>query len=491
MGDNGESSGPADEDPWGFLAAPKASRSPEAPKASAAVESEVVPSAPRRERGEIRAQVAGPSLKRRALPTAVALGAMSFTAFLTQITAASQLVTAAGAGWLLGFYALGGIGLLLMGALQFGFIDQQARLPMIRAVMIGYGVLFAIAVALSLASPWLLVGVGLLWVLAEQTNYLVPLLVWTLAGDEFNVAEGRKIFPWIATFGYAGQVLGLGVAAFSPWLMEGIEAPLLLVLILNPITCIVIGIWLARSLKGTSAAQGLAREESFRQSIASAREFVQGVPVWRHLLLGSMFTFIAGMTLFVMYLGGVREIVGDDPATIQRVFGLVGLVACLAGWAFSVLGVGRLLEKWGIPGTLLILPIVTVIGGVLVLAGIVSNGLLLVAVGMGIWLAQRWSVDRVARRAALALVPNERRARLYFLLELAPVGVGLIVGAGAAAIGVWIGLAWPILLLIVLVAVAAVHQGILVRQGWEESLLNWRLRRRKTNRSIAIDFDLE
>jgi MFS family permease len=192
-----------------------------------------------------------------------------------------------------------------------------------------------------------------------------------------------------------------------------------------------------------------------------------------------------------MYLGGVREIVGDDPAAVQRVFGLVGLVACLAGWAFSVLGVGRLLEKWGIPGTLLILPVVTVIGGVLVLAGISSNGLLLVAIGMGIWLAQRWSVDRVARRAALALVPNERRARLYFLLELAPVGIGLIVGAGAAAIGVWIGLAWPILILIVVIAVAAVHQGILVRQGWEESLLNWRLRRRKTNRSIAIDFDLE
>jgi len=391
----------------------------------------------------------------------------------------------------LGFYALGGVGLLAMGAVQFGFIDQQARLPMIRVVMIGYGLLFAVAVMLSLASPWLLVGVGLLWLLAEQTNYLVPLLVWTLAGDEFNVAEGRKVFPWIATFGYAGQVLGLAVATVSPWLMEGLEAPLLLVLVLNPITCIVVGIWLAKSLKGTSAAHGLAKEESFRQSLDSARDFVQGVPVWRHLLLGSMFTFIAGMTLFVMYLGGVREIVGDDPATVQRVFGLVGLLACLAGWAFSVLGVGKLLEKWGIPGTLLILPIVTVVGAVLVLAGVLSEILLLVAIGMGLWLAQRWSVDRVARRAALALVPNERRARLYFLLELAPVGIGLIVGAGAAAIGVWLGLAWPVLVVIIIVALAAIQQGLLVRRDWEGSLLNWRLRRRKTNRSVAIDFDID
>lgn len=477
---------PPADDPWGFLGERQAPVS-----ADPNSEKEQEPVTPTRERGELRATAAGPSLKRRALPTAVALGAMSFTAFLTQITAASQLVTAAGPGWLLGFYALGGVGLLFMGAIQFGFIDQQARLPMIRAVMIGYGLLFAVAVMLSLASPWVLVGVGLLWLLAEQTNYLVPLLVWTLAGDEFNVAEGRKIFPWIATFGYAGQVLGLAVATISPWLLQGLQAPLLLVLVFNPITCIVIGIWLAKSLKGTSAAHGLARAESYRESVASAREFVSGVPVWRHLLLGSLFTFIAGMTLFVMYLGGVRDIVGDDPATVQRVFGLVGLVACLAGWAFSVLGVGKLLEKWGIPGTLLILPVVTVVGAALVLWGVASNVLLLVAVGMGIWLAQRWSVDRVARRAALALVPNERRARLYFLLELAPVGIGLIVGAATAAVGVWIGMAWPILIAIIVVALAAIHQGMIVRRGWEESLLNWRLRRRKTNRSIAIDFDLE
>jgi hypothetical protein len=67
----------------------------------------------------------------------------------------------------------------------------------------------------------------------------------------------------------------------------------------------------------------------------------------------------------------------------------------------------------------------------------------------------------------------------------------LIVGAATAAIGVWVGMAWPILIAIIFVALAAIYQGMIVRRGWEESLLNWRLRRRKTNRSIAIDFDLD
>jgi hypothetical protein len=52
-------------------------------------------------------------------------------------------------------------------------------------------------------------------------------------------------------------------------------------------------------------------------------------------------------------------------------------------------------------------------------------------------------------------------------------------------------MAWPILIAIIFVALAAIYQGMIVRRGWEESLLNWRLRRRKTNRSIAIDFDLD
>ena len=38
----------------------------------------------------------------------------------------------------------------------------------------------------------LLIGGGLAWLLADQLNFLLPLLIWSLAGDEFNVAEGRK-----------------------------------------------------------------------------------------------------------------------------------------------------------------------------------------------------------------------------------------------------------------------------------------------------------
>jgi len=87
MGENSSGTETSADDPWGFLgerqARVTADPNPEEKQVSV----------PPRERGELRATASGPSLTRRALPTAAALGAMSFTAFLTQITAASQLVT--------------------------------------------------------------------------------------------------------------------------------------------------------------------------------------------------------------------------------------------------------------------------------------------------------------------------------------------------------------------------------------------------------------
>lgn len=463
------------DDPWAFLQPAAGSDQTQPREQDAAV------------RGQIRRSITAPSLKSRAVPTAVALGLMSFTAFLTQITAASQLVTAAGPQWLLAFYAAGGVGLLLMALVQFRFIDQHARLPMLRIVLCGYGAIFAIAVIMSLASPWTLLGVGLLWILAEQTNYLVPLLMWTLAGDEFNVAEGRKIFPWIATFGYGGQMLGLLTATISPWFLTGINAPLLAILILNPITCISLGIWLPRKLKNTSAARGTARSETLRKSITSPWQFVVNIRAWRSLFWGSVLTFIAGMTLFVLYLSGTRDLIGGDPAELQVIFGSVGVTACLLGWVISRIAVARILDSFGVPSTLLMLPIVTMIAASLLAAGLGRGIVLLIAVGMGLWLAQRWSIDRVARRAAMALVPDERRARVYFLLELVPVGIGLLIGAGLAAIGSVFEVSWAIAIAAGGVAGLAIWQGLGARATWDESMLSWRLRRRKTNRGIAWD----
>jgi hypothetical protein len=322
--------------------------------------------------------------------------------------------------------------------------------------------------------------------MGDQLNFLVPLLIWSLAGDEFNVAEGRKIFGWIVAWTYGGQLAGLGIATVSPPLLDAVSVPLPVLLVIDPIVCIFIALWLPRMLRGSSAAQGVAGSETLRQAVAGARDFIDGVPVWRSLLVGSILTFVGGMTVFLSFMVGEDEIIGADAGRLQMFFAgvmLASLVVCLLLQAFAA---ERMLERLGIPGVLSILPVATIIGGMLLVAGLITGSLVLVGLGLASWFIPRWSIDENARRAALALVPDERRTRVSFVVDLLPVSLGLVIAGPLAAIGWAVGQLWLVPALAALVTIGALPAMRNVRAGWEDSLLNWRLRRRKQNRTLNL-----
>ena len=469
------------DDAWGFLSARKA-------EVLARIDQRGVPEAvvEHRERGEFRADMGGVSLKRRAVPMARVLLLVSVAGFLTEAVAATQIISLGGPRALLIVYPIGGIGLLLVALLQFRFVDQAGRLKVLRIAGLGYASAFVVALLMLGASVVPVVAVAIIYLLGDQLNFLVPLLVWSLAGDEFNVAEGRKVFGWIVAWTYAGQVLGLVFAATSPLLLNQLDVPLTIVLVVDPIVCLVVAFWLPHKLKGTFAAAGLARPESLKASIGSARDFINGVPVWRLFFISSMITFVGGMTLFIGFMSSEEQIIGDDAAKLQIYFGsvmLASLVICLILQKFFA---ERMLEKLGIPGVLMILPLATVFGGILVSVGILTSNLAWLAVGLAAWFIPRWSIDENARRAALALVPDERRTRVSFLVDLLPVSVGLIAAGPVAALGLLTDQLWAVPLAAAIVAGVAVPFAIKVRRGWADSLLNWRLRRRKQNRSSIL-----
>lgn len=482
-----------DADPWGFLAdrAPKkpeppTAPEPEAPAEAASADDPAPPAAPARQRGEIREVDHGPSLKSRALPMALALMAVSLAGFLTEVVAASQMLALVGPSALVVIYPLGGLGLLLLAFLQFRFVDHRARLPMLRAVSLAYAVVFGLALALIVGNVVPVVATGLIWLLADQLNFLVPLLVWSLAGDEFNVAEGRKVFGWIVTWTYVGQVVGLAVSAVSPALLTSAGIPLPYLLVIDPIVCIVIAFWLPYAMRGSRAGKGMAKGESYAESVKSAWEFVNGVPVFRAIFVASLLTFTAGMAVYMGFLTGLDEKYPTDASQIQVVLGTVSLAAFVICWGVQAFAAEKLQDRIGIAGTLLILPIATVLAGVLVAVGMGSGWLAVLVIGVVLWWVPRWSVDENARRGALALVPDERRARVSFIIDLGPVAVGLILAAPIAAVGLLVGQSWLIPAVGAVVAVVAIPFSVRVVRGWEDSMLNWRLRRRKKNR--AVDF---
>jgi hypothetical protein len=257
-------------------------------------------------------------------------------------------------------------------------------------------------------------------------------------------------------------------------------------LVIDPIVCIFVGLWLPRRLKGTFAAKGFEKSETVKESISGAWDFISGVPVWRTFLFGSTLTFVGGMTVFISFMVGEGDLIGSDAAQLQVFFGAVSLAALLLCLLLQAFVAERLQERIGIPGVLIILPVMTVVAGVLLACGIAFHSLPLLALGLGAWFIPRWSIDENARRAALALVPDERRTRVSFIVDLLPVSLGVIIAGPLAALGLLVGQLWVIPVFGALVAVVAIPLALKVRRGWEDSLLNWRLRRRKQNRSIVL-----
>ena len=470
---------------WDFLAARKremAERQASEPPAAETSEPQE-PAAPRA-RGVLRADMPLVSLKRRAIPMAIALAAVSLAGFLTEMVAASQMLSLGGPTALLVMYPLGGLGLLAAAILQFRFVDAAARLRVLRIITLAYAVVFAAALGLLAASFVPVIAIGLVWLLADQLNFLVPLLVWSLAGDEFNVAEGRKVFGWLVTWTYVGQVVGLAVAAGSPFALDALDIPLTSLLILDPIVCVLLAILLPRAMRGSGAAKGLATDESLRTALTSAWEFITGVPVWRTFLIASILTFAAGMTGFIAFMVSSSELLALDASSIQVFFGTVSLAAFLIAWLVQSTVAERMLERLGIPGSLLVLPAATILAGLLLALGSALGSLAVLAIAITLWRLPRWSIDENARRAALALVPDERRTRVSFLVDLLPVALGLLVSTPLAIVGVITGQLWIVGIVVAVIAAIAVPFGVKVMRGWEDSLLNWRLRRRKQNRSF-------
>jgi len=131
---------------------------------------------------------------------------------------------------------------------------------------------------------------------------------------------------------------------------------------------------------------------------------------------------------------------------------------------------------------LLILPIATVVAGIAIAVGIAADSIWVILFGISLWLVPRWSVDENGRRGALALVPDERRTRVSFLVDLGPIAVGLLAAAPLMAVGELTDQYWLVPILAGVIAVVALPWSLRVRRDWEDSLLNWRLRRRKQNR---------
>ena len=468
-----------DDDPWAFVTARKPQKSLPIPDTAAdGIVPEPIAALGSRleDAGSLSAMQA---LRLRGRPMAWALTATFFVGCLTEIVASARLVSLLGPTALVIIFILGGFALIFSAILQMTWIDRIRRDNALVRITIIYVVLFVLALVLTAYQPTTLWGNGLIVLLSDQLLFLLPFIIWAIVGDLFNAGEGRRVYPWITSWQYGGEISGLALAAIAPLFFVPLQLPLWSVLIICPVILVLIPILLPRALTGRVISRGHGRDESLRTSMKSTWEFVGGIKAFHALLIASILVFAAGLTLEASFLTSGDRILGDE-AKLQMLYGGTAVIVYTTCAILQKFYMTRIVERLNIPGSLAVLPMAAIVASLLIMTALLAGQFVpLLMIGIIAWWIPRWSISEVARHAALAVVPDEKRARVSFMVGVVPVALGLILAGLITWLVAWLG--WPVLAPVIALgfaAVALIPARAMVR-AWSDALLDPRLRRRK------------
>ena len=415
---------------------------------------------------------------RWALALAFALAGVGFCGVLTESVAASQLLSNSSPLALAVVWPLGGLGLLLIAFAQMRFVDRFARLGVVRWVFLICSAAFIAMLALVASGVPHKIPAAIAWLLADQLNFLLPLVLWTLAGDVFTTGQGATVFPKISRWLFGGQIAGLGVAVLAPTVFNLNDDSLIWLLAAPPLVGILVAVLLPRALAGATTGVGHQRAQGASESLKDTVSFIGQLPAFRWMFWVGVFAIFGGtmVDFGFLHLATTRY---SDAGSLQAVYAGTSLVCFVACWLLQNYGSTKIIKSQGIARVLQLLPIGALLGGAVLVVGGATTTVVLGSLALVIWRIPRWSIDGSARQAAMASLPDERRLRVSFAIDMGPLALSLIVAAGPIALAVQTHNLW----IAPLIGVAFAAVGLLLSRNtvrtWDDTQLSYRLKRRK------------
>jgi AAA family ATP:ADP antiporter len=359
-------------------------------------------------------------------------------------------------------------------------------------MMLGFALVFiAMRVMFWLQAPgWL--NYGLMFILSEQQLLFLPLTFWILAQDAVSVAQAKRLFPLIASLSLAGELVGLGIAAAAPALLQsvgntGTEELLMFNALVYLLACGVAVFGLGKIQVRTTVQQ----QGSIREVLAEGWDFVRNVRAFRYLSVAVLSTQLCLILLEFHFL-----VVTDQAfaANYQTFYGLYRLGMTLAAFGVQALVTSRLIDRLTLKNSFLLMPFALLGGAVWMLVPGVVNAV----GGLVVPRITQYTVDESTLKSFQALVPEERRGRVSMFIESYLLAFGILAGAVLILAVVFAGASLGEVVysyiyrgLAVLAALVAVGAALKMRSVYDLSLFDWRLKRRQRSTAglekLAID----
>lgn len=283
-------------------------------------------------------------------------------------------------------------------------------------------------------------------------NLFATMLFWALMADRFTLEQSKRLFALIAVGGTLGAI-------FGPWLASLLATPLG-----TPALLLISAGFLLLALL---AAWAVARSQPQPMGPATEQQAVIGGSAWQGLkavfrsryLLG-IAGYVICMTLMATLLYFTRlqmvAALGDDIDMRTTLFARIDLLTQLTTLLLQTLIAGRVMKRFGVPVTLMLLPL-TVMLGFIGLAMVASLAVLILFEAA--FRAIQRALTRPARETLYTVVSREDKYKSKAFIDtfgyrggdvlgaqleglLGRLGMGL---AGLASVAIPLALAWAAL----------------------------------------------
>ncbi|HEY9078198.1 MAG TPA: hypothetical protein VIO61_16810 [Anaerolineaceae bacterium] len=411
---------------------------------------------------------------------------------VTGIVAVSGFLSSTGGNQVLLVMLVDYLLVLVFSALQSLIVDRFSRPRLMATLSLVFALVFILVrVMFALQAPaWL--NYAIMYILAEQQVVFFPLIFWVMANDACNMAQAKRLFPVISGFGFAGKLIGIGIAMLAPqfFVLTRLHPEEILTFNALVYLLLVLAIWLG--LRRFTFHKPQPQEQTWRANLNDGWEFVRGVPSFHYLMFGILGVAIAYTIIEFRFLV-VTDAAFTTQASYQQFYSLYRLGVTLISFILQSFLTSRLTAWIKLKNVYIILPVLTLTGALLTLlfpaAGMVIGVLATLRI-------TRDTVDETAGYALLALVPEERRGRVSTFMDSYLPSTGIVLACLLAGTVVLAGIlfkfeAAPIYLgLAALAAAGSIWAVLKMRSVYEKSLLDWRLKRRHRASSVLDKLDL-
>ncbi|MFQ3583536.1 MAG: hypothetical protein SNJ85_01180 [Cyanobacteriota bacterium] len=411
---------------------------------------------------------------------------------ISDVVAVSGFLSTVGSDAILVVWLIDMLVVILITAIQSIVVDRYNRLQLLSWMVFGFALFHVILRFLFVFEATRGINYGLLFLLSEQQQLFFPIIFWVLANDIFSMTQSKRVFPLIASGEFVGQILGLGIAGFTPLLLSRIDLKTEELLVFNTFLYMIVFILIKVGLQGVEIRRTSNKHETFQESLSEGWEFIKEIPAFRYIMFSIIGINIV-LTIFEFDFLGITNQAFPTAEGYQQFYSFFRLGLIISATLIQTFLTSRILQAVNLKNALLILPINQFFASLWM---IISKGLVSGIVGFSLSKISQLTINEAAGKSVQSLVPEERRGRVSLFMDSYLFAIGTIMGCVVLSL-IWgssffvenVDYRQIYLMIAAVVGVANIGFVIKMRSTYDSSLLNWRLKRRQKGRGVLDKLD--